>query len=190
MWNNFLPAPLAGYFYTGTGSLFPILPWAGYVIAGGILGSYLAKHPNVFKTLKFSLVLAAIGAAFIIASMIGDFISNLLNIRVFVSQSSPNIILFRIGFVLILNALVSYFALRFENIPKFLIMVGRNTLLIYVVHLVILYGSAWTPGISRLWGKNLNGWESFFAAIVMITLMTIMVIYFNKLKFRNKQLVT
>ncbi len=62
-WISFLPAPIAAYFYSGSGSLFPLFPWSGYVIAGGILGCYLAQNPLVFKTARFSKLLAIFGVA-------------------------------------------------------------------------------------------------------------------------------
>jgi uncharacterized membrane protein len=189
-WVSFMPDPLAGYFYAATGSPFPLFPWAGYVIAGGVLGSYLAKKPMVFKTAKFSLTLTLFGVTFILVSMLNDFVLSYFNVPVYVSQASPGLIMFRVGFVLLLNAGVSYIALRAERIPGFLITVGRNTLFIYVVHLLILYGSAWNPGINKLWAKSFNGWEAFVAAIIMLSLMTLMVFFLHKLKMKNKELVT
>jgi uncharacterized membrane protein len=189
-WVSFMPDPLAGYFYPVTGSLFPFFPWAGYVIAGGVLGSYLARNPMVFKTAKFSLMLALFGVMFILISILSDFVFSYFNQPVYVSQASPGLITFRVGFVLLLNAVVSYIALKADRIPGFLITVGRNTLLIYVVHLVILYGSAWNPGINKLWAKSFNGWEAFGAAVIMLSLMTLMVFYLHKLKMKNKELVT
>ncbi|MCK7524613.1 MAG: hypothetical protein MZV64_46860 [Ignavibacteriales bacterium] len=57
-------------FMIGTGSLFPLFPWAGYVVLGGVLGSYLARNPLVFKTNKFSFNLALFGFALIFVSEI------------------------------------------------------------------------------------------------------------------------
>jgi len=189
-WLSYFPQFIASYFYTETGSLFPIFPWAGYVVAGGVLGSYLAKNPLVFKTKKFSLLLAFFGSAFMLVSLSSDIMLNLLNVTVANIQTDPGVIVFRVGFVLVLNALVSFIALKVEKIPQLLILVGRNTLLIYVVHLIILYGSAWNPGINFFWGISFNEWLSVLAAIIMIFVMTLMVIGIHKLKIRNKELVT
>jgi len=189
-WVAYMPKLLAGYFYPATGSNFPFFPWAGYVIAGGVLGSYLAKHPRIFKTARFSLMLALIGILFILVSVLSDFVFKYFSLPIHISQASPGLIMFRVGFVLLLNAVVSYIALRAERIPGFLITVGRNTLLIYIVHLLVLYGSAWNPGINKLWSKSFNGWEAFGAAVVMLSLMTFMVFYLHKLKMKNKELVT
>ena len=189
-WSSFLPEPVAAYFYAGTGSLFPLFPWAGYVIAGGALGSYLAKYPMVFKTARFSYKLVIIGIAFIFIATISQLLIQNYNIQIINPQTEPNTIFFRIGLVLLLTAIVSYISLSVNRIPLLIILAGRNTLLIYVVHLVILYGSAWTPGLSLVWGSSLSGWLSFVAALTMIMLMTFMLLLIHRLKIHNKELVT
>lgn len=189
-WNSYLPAPIAAYLYSGSGSLFPIFPWAGYVISGAVLGSYLAQNPMVFKSSRFSILLAIVGASFLFIALSSYLILQAYGIVAINPQVTPNTIFFRMGFVLVLTAVVSYISLKVERIPQLIILVGRNTLLIYVVHLIILYGSIWTPGLKLLWGGSLSGWQSFIAALMMITLMTYMVILIHKLKIHNKELVT
>mgnify|MGYP005844245767 CR=1 FL=1 len=189
-WNSYLPAPIAAYLYSGSGSLFPLFPWSGYVISGAVLGSYLAQNLTVFKTSRFSMLLTIFGATFILTSLLSEIVLQKLQIAISNPQTSPNTIFFRMGFVLVLTAVVSYISLKVERIPQLIILVGRNTLLIYVVHLIILYGSSWTPGLNLFWGKSFSGWQSFIAALAMLTLMTSMVLAIHKLKIRNKELVT
>ncbi|MGD8306971.1 MAG: heparan-alpha-glucosaminide N-acetyltransferase domain-containing protein [Ignavibacteria bacterium] len=186
-WTSYLPRPIAGYFYTGTGSQFPFFPWAGYVIAGGILGAYLAKNPMVFKSIKFSIWLLVAGGLLIIISKIAGYFSSTDST---VNSASTNVIFFRVGFVLILNAIVSYISQRADSIPRIVILFGRNTLLIYVVHLLILYGSAWNPGLYKSLSHSFTGWESFLSAMAMFTLMSLMVVALNYFKVKNKELVT
>lgn len=99
-------------------------------------------------------------------------------------------ITFRMGFVLLLTGVVSLISIKIENIPKIFILLGRNTLLIYVVHLMILYGSAWNPGLFAIFGEKLTPITTVLIAAIMVTLMILMVFVLNKLKFKNKQLVT
>jgi uncharacterized membrane protein len=189
-WSKFLPVPIAGYFYYGTGSLFPIFPWAGYLLAGAVLGSYLAKHPFVFKSAKFSANLAVFGIIFLSVALIIELLSKVAYSESFIWISKYSIILIRVGFVLMLNSLVSLIALKIDTIPRFLILTGRNTLLIYIVHLMILYGSAWNPGLSQLFAYSFNVWKTISAALLMILTMTAMVIVIHKFKIRNKEVVT
>jgi uncharacterized membrane protein len=189
-WASILPATIAAYFYSGTGSLFPLFPWAGYVIAGGVLGCYLAQNPLVFKTTRFSIILAIYGASFTFIALVSNNILHALQINNINPQTEPSTIFYRMGFVLLLTAIVSFISLRVNKIPQIIILAGRNTLLIYVVHLIILFGSAWSPGINLVWGYSFTGWQSFFAALLMISLMTFMVLLIHKFKIRNKELVT
>ena len=190
-WTAFLPVPLAGYFYKGTGSHFPLFPWVGYVIAGGVFGSYLARNPMVFKTAKFSYKVFLTGGIILGSALIIDIlIQNFYSAGIENWPDSPLLSFIRLGFVLMLNAVVAFISLKVETIPRFLILVGRNTLLIYIVHLMILYGSAWNPGLILLFNQSLNVWNTVGFAIAMLTLMSLLVIAIHKLKIKNKELVT
>jgi uncharacterized membrane protein len=189
-WSEFLPQFIAGYFYKGSGSNFPLFPWAGYLLFGAVLGSYLAKNPQAFRSGKFSLRLALIGLAIFIAALIGDRIETAVYGQSYLWTTSINLSLLRLGIVLVLNAIVSYISLKIIVIPKILILVGRNTLLIYIVHLMILYGSAWNPGIILLFNHRFTAWNTAASAVFMLSLMVGMVILINKLKIKNKQMVT
>lgn len=189
-WNEILPQALAGYFYKGTGSNFPLFPWAGYVICGGILGSFLAKNPEIFRSSKFSFTLLISGVFLIAASLVLDIIETSVYGKSYLWTTSPNLIILRLGIVLLLNGIVSMISATVENIPKIVVLLGRNTLLIYIVHLMILYGSAWNPGINFYYGKSFDVISTITSAIIMISLMILMVILLNKFKIKNKQLVT
>ncbi len=117
-WTSVFPAPIAAYFYSGSGSLFPLFPWSGYLIAGGVLGTYLAQNPLVFKTSRFSKLLAIFGGAFTLVAILSETILKALQVQIIDPQAEPNTIFYRIGFVLLLTALVSYISLRVNRILK------------------------------------------------------------------------
>ena len=187
-WTNFLPVPIAGYFYSGTGSIFPLFPWTGYVVGGAVLGSYLAKHPMIFKTKKFSLLLLIFGLSFISLAILIDIFAYDFFSGAWIGSAYT--ILLRVGFVLTLNSIVSFLCLEVKTIPRILILIGRNTLLIYIVHLVIIYGSAWNKGLYQYFAKSFSALHSVGIAALMILAMTGMVILLNKLKMRSKPLAT
>ncbi len=189
-WVGILPAPIAGYIYYGTGSIFPLFPWVGYVICGGVLGSYLAKNPLIFKTSKFSRMLAIWGMILIALF----FVINLIEKEFYgdpnMYDSYYGLICLRVGFVLMLNGLISFLSIKINTIPRIIILIGRNTLLIYVVHLIILYGSAWNPGLIAAFGQSFDVFNTVGTALIMITLMVGMVVVIHKLKLKTKELVT
>jgi uncharacterized membrane protein len=189
-WLGFFPSSIAGYFYSGSGSNFPLFPWAGYVIAEGVLGSYLAKHPLIFKSTKFSVWLAIFGTAFVLTGWIINILGNPFFNMTSIWPLSPSTIIFRLGVVLLLNSIISFIALKAETIPRIFILIGRNTLLIYIVHITILYGSAWNPGLISVLDKSLNVWNTIGMALLMLFAMTLMVILIHKYKFQNKQIET
>ncbi|NWF51145.1 MAG: DUF1624 domain-containing protein [Ignavibacteriaceae bacterium] len=189
-WSDFLPDFISGYFYTGNGSLFPIFPWAGFVILGAVLGSYLAKNPLAFRSAKFSQMLLIFGLGFLVIALLVFLYQTFIGVNDLFYTETVSVILLRLGFVLCLNALVSYISLNVETIPKLFILVGRNTLLIYIVHLVIIFGSAWNPGLSLFFAKSFSVWPTVFAAVFMLFLMAIMVLLLDRYKIKSKQLVT
>ena len=144
----------------------------------------------IFKTVRFSINLAVAGAIVMLISLIYNFIDAGIQGGSYNYEVSVSLYLFRLGFVIMLNAIVSYISLSIETIPKFLILIGRNTLLIYIVHLMILYGSAWNPGLALLFEKSLNVWHTVLTAVAMLLTMTVMVLLINRFKIKNKELVT
>lgn len=196
-WKNYLPDFLIGYFYTGRVfsfkpevSLFPLFPWLAYMFAGGILGTYLARHPRIFTRQYFPMYLSSIGLALIILSYLLSFFNDHWN-----HYSIPQVlmlaeIVLRLGFVLFLSSLFSIISMSVENIPQILILIGRNTLLIYVAHLLIVYGGAWNPGLTRFLGDwNLAPLPTVTIAIANVLVMIGLVYLVYWFKLRNKTLV-
>ena len=189
-WKDFLPIQIAGYFYMGTGSNFPLFPWCSYLLFGGILGYYLASEKGIQRKQKFVLILFLIGFAFILISIIGDKIEIIFRGSSDFWGNSPNLVLYRLGIVFLLNSFVSLIAFKVNNIPNIIVQIGRHTLSIYFIHLIILYGSAWNLGINYWIGGSLDIWKSIAAAIIMIILMIGMVISIRMIKLKSDVKIT
>lgn len=184
-WTNYLPVPFAAYFYNGTGSFFPFFPWAGYVISGAILGSYLAHHQDSLATKGFSLKLLYTGLGMLLLALATELIEYFYT-GTTIWTDNLYLISLRVGWVLVLNSIMSLIALKLDSIPEIVKQVGRHTLLIYAVHVVIIYGSAWLPGFDRILHKQLSIFESVGSAIIMIILMIGMVVFLERMKLIRK----
>lgn len=185
-WLNYLPIPFAAYLFHKTGSFFPVFPWAGYVISGAILGSYLAYNPDIFTKKFFPKKLFLTGFSFLILSWIIELIEYLFFGNKALFTDNLYVITLRLGWVLILNSFMSYLALKLKSIPDVVKWVGRHTLIIYAVHVIILYGSAWIPGLNLIFARSMSLMMSIFAAVLMIILMVLMVIGIEKFKSYRK----
>ena len=174
-WTNILPLPLASYMYKGSGSLFPLFPWTGYMFSGAILGEFLARKKDMHLSLNFGRGLILLGIFMITGSLIMKSGSN--------TVWTYSVILSRLGGVILLNGALSLAALKLKSIPVFIRQIGTHTLLIYAVHLVILYGSAWSIGMAYYWGKSFGIWESIFAAAALIILMSGLVFVVVRIDF-------
>ena len=111
--------PLRALINQTTGSLFPLLPWAGFVFLGALTGAWPQRpiHERAAGILGLAcLAWVCRGPTF--------------------SAVSPAFFLERAAWVLILAALVEWSARR--PMPEWLVFAGRRSLTLYVAHLVIL----------------------------------------------------
>ncbi len=177
-----LPIPIADFFVYQYGSNFPIIPWTGFVLWGALIGYLLAKNSIDFKNLRFSISILIIGFALILFSgemLIG--IYRITSFKVFEELYLKNILFLHLGSVLFVTGLFSYLANNFK-FPISLQKVGNNTLMIYIVHIFIIYGTAFTPGINNWFSKSLNPIESITFALILIFAFIILTKYYEKIK--------
>ena len=181
-WQSKLPLPLASYFYRGTGSIFPLFPWLAYMFAGAIFGDFISKNREVVNKIRFSYGVFIVGVLLLLTSFLFNQINAFVNSADQYWLSKSALVVYRLGIILLLCGVLSFSATKISSIPRVITMLGRHTLLIYTVHLVIIYGCAWSPGLSKLFGRTFNTEEVILAASIMILLMTGLVISLEKIK--------
>lgn len=147
IWGAFDGAPLMVQQSLGGGTApFPLFPWAGYFFAGALLASLTQGIPPQIRTRW----LTVIGIGLVVASgaigMDGG------------SASRADVYFARLGQVLLLVALVSLLP---ATLSARMGPVGRASLGVYVVHLVVVYGWAFWPGLWNRIGRTLDFTEAF-----------------------------
>ncbi len=148
-------ALLGAWLTTNTGSLFPALPWAAYVFFGAGLGVWYAgpraapaADDRARTFLKAGAVMVVVGALLHVLpwSPYGaiDFWT-----------LSPNLFLVKSGSVLLGLSGTIRLMRRIKVLPRLVTALSRESLLVYLVHVVLLYGSAWTIGLGQSVGPHL-----------------------------------
>ena len=185
-WSRWLPPGLAAYLSSRTGSLFPLFPWAGYIMAGGLLARYLGRNfpsiTSLAEARRLGVRLALLGGTMVSLFFVTR------RIKEFGVGSeefwfvNPDLFLLRLGSVLVLISALVLVSVWVRTVPPLLLIIGRRTLLIYVVHLVMLYGSAWSPGLDRLCSRCLGIGSSILSALLMISGMILLAILYTRVE--------
>ena len=156
-----LPPWLAPYLDERTGSTFPVFPHAAFVLAGTVAGAVLGRQLPAERHRRTVMVTGAL-------LVLGILLSLLMRGRVDFWKISPGYVLLRLAGLLILLRLVEAAALRGLPGLRALALLGRETLLVYVLHLTLLFGGV-AFGVSPL--VHLASRLSFAQAVLALALM-------------------
>jgi uncharacterized membrane protein len=180
-WTALLPSFLAAYLSPATGSLFPLFPWVAFVLLGVGFGQLFARwgaaHLSTFAQLALLLpgVVMIIVATLLRASPIALFGEGPGSIV-------PAEVLTRVGACLIILAATAHLSRRITRLPHVFGAVAQESLLIYFVHLCIVYGSVWNRGLTQAYGPTLTPLQTLVAVLVVIASMVALAWYWNRLK--------
>jgi uncharacterized membrane protein len=140
-----LPLALGAYLDAQAApSPFPVFPYSAFVLAGTVAGAALGRQDErtrARRALGWGLGLLAAGA---IASLA-------LRGRVDFWHASPGYALLRLGGLLILLLGVERLARPGGRFVGALALIGHETLLVYALHLQLLYGSTLWPAPVQPW---------------------------------------
>lgn len=177
---SFLPDVFANYFTRANGSVFTLIPWIGYTAFGGFLSIFF----NRFKEQKLLYPIAISASLIIGASLIlfsSDFfvlLSEWLRIDLFKTIFYNNYLFIRMGDVLIVFAVFMLFRSLMKN--KNLLRIGQNTLSVYVVHFIILYGSFTGVGLYLFLNYSMSPVTVIVGAIVFMVLCSYLALLYDR----------
>ena len=167
---NYLPIGIANYFNRLHGSLFPLFPWLNFLLAGAIFAKYFVDARGRNEEERFIKFSAFVGLT---ALLLGHlFYSGLFPKTITAIVPNPIFYLERLGYILVLFYLC-WIVDRKTNIKNSFIMdASRESLLIYWLHLIVIYGMFWGGrSFALIIGTKLNAWEATLTALVLISLM-------------------
>ena len=183
-WPENAPVFLQDIFH-GKNSIFPILPNMGYTMYGAMIGVILYSYKSKVKEWIFIL------SVFLIGAFLYFFIKDVLLILEGIFPH-PIYHLYKVdwlyeclGMVLIiLSILITLEKFIGEIKPNLFLKIGQNTLTIYILHMVLLYGSITGFGINRVIHKNLTPWQILPATICFILFFVILIYYLDEIKLK------
>ncbi len=183
-WPESAPIFIQNMFH-GKYSIFPILPRMGYTMYGAMIGVILYTYKSKVKEWSFIL------SVFLIGAFLYFFLKDILLIldEIF---AHPIYHLYKVdwlyeclGMVLIiLSILIAIEKFIGEIKPNLFLKIGQNTLTIYILHMVLLYGSITGFGINRVIHKNLSPWQILPATICFILFFVILIYYLDEIKLK------
>jgi uncharacterized membrane protein len=168
-WWKGWPAPIAGYI-TGRvrDSLFPIFPWTSFTAFGAACGLLLAQARARRGEALTIVAMAAAGAAAIPLALWVDRHAPAMYPAYDFWHTSPAYVLLKCGVLLLLFGLA--FLLDRLPGPSALRQLGRTSLLVYWVHLEIVYGKWIAPGLRGNLSVEEAGWGVVILALAMLAL--------------------
>jgi len=181
-----MPLAVASYFNADNHSWFPLVPYSAFVL-GGICYAYLflqAKERQRVKRFMERGVVAGM-AAIAVAVLIANIPVTLYPPHDF-WKVNPAVIMARFGFLLIAASSL-YFAEEMIRVPPRLpAVMGSESLFIYIVHLVIIYGSVLNNGLAAYYGGSLSIGQAFLAFLVVFAAMSVFAYGWHTLKTKHK----
>ena len=185
-WTRRLPPFAAAYFSQATGSLFPLFPWMGFTLLGAGLGQLYARWGasdlSVFA--RWALILPGVvllGVSLAVRPQTTQLFG--LGPGNFV----PGEIMMRVGACLMILAVFAYLSRRIQRLPHVFGAVAQESLLIYFVHLCIVYGSVWNVGLVRFYGASRTPLQTLAFVILVVGSMTLLAYYWNGFKHVRPQ---
>jgi uncharacterized membrane protein len=168
-----LPTPLAAYFNDKTQSLFPIFPWSAFMLAGTLCASVFLPAKRRGREWQCMTGVAVVGAAM---ALLGYFLPPLRFLpqaEAATWKADPRTFLLRLGIVLLLLGACWLYGVFRSPSKSVLLDVSRESLLVYVAHLTLIYKSFWGGGslayrVARTWSPLECGLATMALAAMMI----------------------
>ena len=173
-WTRWLPVGLASFLSPAWGSQFPLFPWAAFVLLGAGLGQVYGHWGAAPLRAFANRYLLGAGAAMLAAAAVGSQLPWQPFGPSDIWSSSPNQFLLRAGSVLLVLGAVAHLSRGMSRLPHVFVAVAQESLVIYFVHLCIVYGSIWADGLRQRLGTTLPPGRAALVVLTIITAMTIL----------------
>lgn len=147
--------------FRGPHAIFPIVPWSGFVLFGGLFGVIVHYFKERIKSIPFSIVL--LSCVFILKHL---------------TNSYGAVWLYnRLAEVLLITFIFIQLEGWFTHKWKLFLEVGQKTLFVYLWHTIVLYGGIVGLGLHNLIKEKLTAYQAIAGAVLFVAFF----IFFSKL---------
>jgi len=172
--------------FRGEYSVFPIIPWLAFTLFGGMVGALLNRNQQHIQKTWFPLTFIGLG---LILNLFGwtiftaiDSFSKMINFHDDLDFVQNAWLFGRIGQVLIVLGILMFIEKYFKIKDSLFIKVGQNTLSIYIVHVVVLYGGIIGFGLKNWFSEALSPLQAILGAALFITTFVIFIKYIEVIR--------
>ncbi|XOV68959.1 MAG: heparan-alpha-glucosaminide N-acetyltransferase domain-containing protein [Fluviicola sp.] len=170
---------------------FPIIPSVGYTMFGAMIGALLHDLKNHVRNWYFPATVFTLGFVFFwwAKDILGG-LDSLLGMESFKFIGGDSMYS-KMGMVLMELSVLIFIDNKWGHRIKqgnLFLKVGQNTLTIYVLHMVLLYGSITGLGLNRLFNKgehslyHLNPWQVAIGAALFVVFFIVLIKYLDWIK--------
>ena len=180
-WTDLLPLALAQSLSPAQGSQFPLFPFGASVLIGAAAGQLYARWGAAHLASFANIVLLGAGA---LLTVTGLYV-RANGVDLFgpgEASGIPGEFMLRTGVSLIILGVIAYLSWRITRLPHVFGAVAQESLLVYFVHLCIVYGSVWNPGLVQHFGETLSPLQTLPLVVAIVALMVLLAWGWNRLK--------
>ncbi|HET6272670.1 MAG TPA: heparan-alpha-glucosaminide N-acetyltransferase domain-containing protein [Bacteroidota bacterium] len=173
---------LSPYFNQQQVSIFPLFPYAGFLFSGVVVGHLFlaARREGRERVMILRMVIA--GVAAIVCGIVFDVLPVTFYPPHDYWKTSPNFFLIRIGAVLLVTGGFALLRSLPDVVERHLVTLGQASLMVYAVHLILVYGSSANDGLAQIVGQTLAYHQAFVVGALVLFLMIALVHGWNYLR--------
>lgn len=172
--------------FKGPHSVFPVIPWMAFTMYGGMIGAIVKKHKDSIKSYLSIILFIGIGillntSAYPICKQI-DVLAQKMHISDNLSFVTNAWLYSRFGQILLVLGVLILIERVVTVRDNLFLKVGQNTLPIYIIHVIILYGGIFGYGLNDWLGRSLSGAESVIGAVIFIGAFVLLIKYWDQVE--------
>jgi hypothetical protein len=163
-----LPAFIRYYFVN---SNFPLFYYSSFLFLGFLLGYLFTNKKD--RWLPYALIIAL---ALIVIAQIFRHAGIAVSLRDFMSKG---------GVIVLFTVLLQRGEALWRRMPSAVQYFGQESLIVYVIHLMIIYGSVLNKGLTSYWGRILAYGEVYLFIAWLAAAMVFIAYVWHKLKLEH-----